>query len=784
MKSNRILAAMFALAAVACNEYEPYEVPGGVDSSKACVTSLTYNASTSAAAKVGLDIDAEAAINAGAVALTVELTTDETAANVENDTFCAVVYLDKASYTYDAMENIKSATFTANAGVGTVKATADYTVNEYVVNVVLSDKNFNGSKTLAAGATYYARARATYDGLKFSEWTYLTVDGEVMALTVGQGPVSPAFEAPSGLTVTATDEMMSASWNSVPFVSGYVFEYKASDASEWTSTRLVAPSVEIEGLTELTTYDVRVKAVKGDKETDYATSSVTTKEKSKFNPAISTADQLVQFFTTEASNASSSAMFTLEADIDVNGLTLPTVASFKGTLDGKGHAIKNWKSTGDPLFGTLTGTISNVVLDSSCSLVATYSADTAEDGVIVANFVRICDGGTITGCVNKCPVTLTVGGIAYAPIVAGIAGYVHGGTFSNNTNVAKISMTHAGTKNVAIAGLPRSSFSIVAGLVGLAHSVTVADCVNEGEVVVSCTAPSLVEARHYIGGVVGTPYDATISKCENKGNLTGNFGEGGAATTDKGKQVWIAGIVGGRNGDAKDFDGASIDNCKNYGNITLDIDYAANHYISGIGGQPHCEAASGLTGTETYGSRKITNCVNYGTLTKKGAAQSRIGGISAGAATIDNCENAGEIVIENIASAGAVGGLVGYPTQPNHPVTNSKFTGKMTAKCDVAFAFGGLFGQCGNTNQSYEGNAFAGVIEAPASVLAGALIGTAKTLGSGKTVSLGSAEKPTKVKGSVKGNTIDSSNLSSWISGDNLANAGGVIDIANVVCGD
>ena len=76
----------------------------------------------------------------------------------------------------------------------------------------------------------------------------------------------------------------------------------------------------------------------------------------------------------------------LDADIDFSGglseqfepIGTSNSNSFQGTFDGQGHTISNlaMKSSSQyvGLFGRSKGAIRNVVLDSSCSVVSSYSA--------------------------------------------------------------------------------------------------------------------------------------------------------------------------------------------------------------------------------------------------------------------------------------------------------------------------------------------------------------------------------------------------------------------------
>lgn len=490
---------------------------------------------------------------------------------------------------------------------------------------------------------------------------------------------------------------------------------------------------------------------------------------------IDTAEKLVAFL--KAATAETTTDYIMTKDVDMKGVTVPTAAGFKGTFDGKGKTIKNLAATA-PLFATLDGTVKDVTLEGAfVQEVEGEDASTAGHPFAVLANVST---GTVQNVINKASVTMTSTKVVGSPVVAGVVAYQNGGTFEGNQNFGAISLTHAGTANVAVTGFNRKPFVVAAGVVGVIVSATAKECVNEGNVSVGCTNVPAVAARHYIGGVVGTPEDAVVKDCTNKGKITGDFTD---ATKAAAKQVWVGGVIGGRNGDVKTVDGAYVEGCKNYGECTLVAENAVNNYLAGIAGQCTVEAKNkNYTAAEST-IQKLVNCQNYGKLVKKGAGGCRLGGIHGGAATLENCTNEGEIVVEGISTAGAVGGLVGYPTQVYHPVTGCKNTGNMTATCDVAFVMGGLFGQGGNTNQAYEDCAVNCTMTAPASVKVGIILGTAYTIESGKSIVYGTAEKPFKVKGSVNGTALTSENFTTLLLG-NTTTAGGTIDTTNVQFGE
>ena len=490
---------------------------------------------------------------------------------------------------------------------------------------------------------------------------------------------------------------------------------------------------------------------------------------------IDSAAKLVAFLTKATSETTADVV--MSKDIDMKDVAVPSAAGFAGTFDGQNHTIKNLSASA-PLFATLAGTVKNLTLEGT--FVQEVEGDDASTaGHPFAPLANVSTG-IVENVINKAIVMMTSKKVVGSPVVAGLVAYQKGGTFKGNKNYGSVFLTHAGTANVAITGFNRKPFVVTAGVVGVIVSATAEDCVNEGNVSVGCTNVPAVAARHYIGGVVGTPEDAVVKNCINKGKVTGDFTD---ATKAAAKQVWVGGVIGGRNGDVKTVDGALVEGCYNYGECTLVAENDANNYLGGIAGQCTVEATGSNYTADKSTIQKLVNCQNYGKLVKKGAGGCRLGGIHGGAATLENCTNEGDIVVDGISAKGAVGGLVGYPTQAYHPVTGCKNTGSMTATCNVAFVMGGLFGQGGNTTQTYEGCTVNCTMTAPSSVKVGIILGTASTLASGKTITYGSAEKPFKVKGSINGTALTVENFGTMLIG-NPATAGGTIDTSNVLFGE
>ena len=184
---------------------------------------------------------------------------------------------------------------------------------------------------------------------------------------------------------------------------------------------------------------------------------------------ISTPEQLIEFSEVVASGASYSIGY-LENDIDMEGYNdqfqpIGTKAkAFRGIFDGQGHHIKNLHVQGGDysgFFGAVSGgaTISNLVLDSSCSISG-------------ANYVALAGGSTGSGKV----------------------------TFSCVGNEA--SVTGTGANAAGIIGCNKGS----------SCTFSITNCYNTGNVTGNSESAAIC-------GWLGT--NATLQNCYNIGTIAG-----------------------------------------------------------------------------------------------------------------------------------------------------------------------------------------------------------------------------------------------------------------------
>ena len=681
MKHNRLFtltACLLVLAA--CDKEKEYTVPGGLDATKPAVSSFEYNDAASGAKTAGFVWTADQAVAAGATSYTIELTQDISTDKVENGTSITIVNVPELSATV--------------------------------------------SKNIKAGEYYYARIRANYPGFFYSEWKYLGSGSNPLAVLVGTGAVEAIFSAPANLATKPTETSFKATWDKVPFATSYTFEYKAASSGDWSVVDgLTVTSYEVEGLVAQTKYDIRVKAVKGKESSEYTTGSVTTLEPSKFKPNMTTAEEFILFITEEAALASSGNNYTLEADIDLKGVTLPEVEAFKGTLDGKGHSIKNLAS-GKPIFTKLQGTVKDVVIDNSCKFApevayfgviagtnegkitgvtnkaaVTYNADAVSDPMLIAGIAAV-SSGEISDCVNEGAISLTASGSVVGFGIAGIVGYQTGAVKGcTNRGAVGFSAKNVASK-AAIFDTGNNVLPTPGGICAIgAPGFSIENCNNYGTVSYMVTGADVdLKAnlnRNQIGGIAGAPC-GMIMNCNNYGEVNVTIKNSTPGTALGFEFIACVGGIGG--GDAlftnttERFSNTSYINCVNEGNITVDSDASkSNSAIAGIVGWPGQEKPA--TGTSASG------CVNKGNITCKGVMKCRAAGIEGGTGIVENCENQGIISVEGIDAASAIGSLCAFHSQ-GHAVTGSTAGGEVIVKTKVTGGVGALIGNIGNAAHS------------------------------------------------------------------------------------
>lgn len=278
-------------------------------------------------------------------------------------------------------------------------------------------------------------------------------------------------------------------------------------------------------------------------------------------------------------------------DIDLNGQEFMSIgyyfanakrtASFGGTYDGQGFAIRNGKITsqntghglnvnwGHGLFGMIHGaTIKNIVLDNvqveghgvTGAIVgrAAATADDKEKGETL-NVIENCVVNANCTVTAKYPTSVDTAKLSadydQASRAGGIVGMAYGTTIRYCVNHAAINVL--------------GNWVMTGGVVGSAgYNTTVEYCVNTGKITYDL-ATYQNKAECAVGGIVGfiSPYSAgvvdktlvgntVIRNCYNSGIFCFNMGENVA-----GNAIYWGGILGGANSLSKATN--KIENCYN-----------------------------------------------------------------------------------------------------------------------------------------------------------------------------------------------------------------------------
>ena len=507
------------------------------------------------------------------------------------------------------------------------------------------------------------------------------VDDIVIKLLEYTGEIEPT-PAPTNLKVTPKPTSLSVSWDAVDGADKYILEYKAADASSWTSVSLTVNSHTIEGLAAATIYDIRVLAEKKGIKSEYVSAKTSTTAASSLIEEISTGSELVEWLSN--ANSEATGEYKIIADIDMHGLSAVPAAGFGGTLDGQGHVIKNWKST-TPLFTSNNGTIKNIVIESSCK----FFPATAEFGTIVGD-----NKGTVSSCENKAAITIADESMSTGLKLGGIAGK-SSGLVEKCKNSGKISLTGTSSAIHSIGG-------VVGYFEGKEGKVAVDNCENKADVIFSITG---TPKNMYIGGVVGSSVVnksanmgnyGVVKDCSSSGNVTHRWTVSGG-----GSYCNVGGVVGYIEGD--------VENLTNTGVVTLDSpsDPAAVSTRPTLGG---------VAGYVYYNAK---NCVNKGKVFVRGAYsagtkgnagagcmyQPTFGGVIGGIGSAEDkfsksgslvdCHNEGELDIEFCQKSGGgtqsnVGAVAGYSSVPTENCYN---TGKAKFNSSAnANRLGGVIG--------------------------------------------------------------------------------------------
>lgn len=342
----------------------------------------------------------------------------------------------------------------------------------------------------------------------------------------------------------------------------------------------------------------------------------------------------------------------LKSNISFSGQDLSNwnMKTFTGIFEGNGYTIDDFvleRDTEAAFFLRVeSGTVKDLTFGSGCSFTAkatdapSYAAsisayatgETTFSNIVNKGTIKITEGvqsnnvnrtggicgsflstGSIDGCVNYGSVTSDVAVTNWTGL-GGIVGYVG---MNGYVNLITGCENHGAVTNMKVGG--RVAVAGIAGFIQNANT-TVTGCKNHGEIKNVGDANTGVTVAGIVGRIEASANgDNTISLCENRGNVA--F----AATNANDAKLFsgVAGILGGHAGSlsGSEFKPAkvTVSDCDNYGTVTKTGAGNTNMYAGGI-----VAFLNGQTSSDSH-IADVVNCDN------KAGANVRNGSTGAGA---------------------------------------------------------------------------------------------------------------------------------------------------------
>ncbi len=319
----------------------------------------------------------------------------------------------------------------------------------------------------------------------------------------------------------------------------------------------------------------------------------------------------------------------LENDIDMTKMKKWTpIKEFKGTFDGQGHALLNWK-TKQGLFDLLAenSVVKNLRIDTSCSMTVSTKCEQ-----VIAGFIARVNKGVIQNCENG-------GSIKYKGSYTENHVYIGGLVGQNGYLITDSRNSGIINAELYIASANKGLSISVGGIAGAtvpkgSRIITINRCENSAPIIYEGDAP-----RVYVAGIIGYSGRAGLRYCTNKGGVSGKSVAGNPEARG---YCNIAGVVAQTS--------QHIQCCDNFGNIV----------ISGT----HSSYAGGICGL-LNASRNIIGCSNYGKVSSNATVASNFAGIlgaSGDGVHLCNCNNYGAINFKGTTCKkdSHMGGVVGY----------------------------------------------------------------------------------------------------------------------------
>ncbi len=381
--------------------------------------------------------------------------------------------------------------------------------------------------TAAAGATYTFMPQINIedDSVNEEHETFKITLNAGTGYTVGTAATTlvtiwdndpPA--APSGLSLTAGAQKLTASWSKpVGPVTGYELRYKVTTASNQTATTAGDPSTgwvtitpsgtngtaEITGLTNGTSYHVQVRATDGQPESgngwgDWSSSQTGT-------PTATPAAGVIVSKTFASVVTGSTTTYTIKLNKAPTASVVVTPTSGTTgvatvTNQAKTFTTTNWNQT-------QTVTVTGVAAGSSTITHAATSTDTAYSGITIASVTA-----SVMAASQTAPTTLALTTTAGDNIVAEDGGTVTVTATLNRpaTTAVSVTLTATGTATGTTDYSLPSAFTIAAGQSFATGTVTIVDDdIDEANETVILTTS--------VSGLTVTPVTLTITDNDTAG---------------------------------------------------------------------------------------------------------------------------------------------------------------------------------------------------------------------------------------------------------------------------
>ena len=265
---------------------------------------------------------------------------------------------------------------------------------------------------------------------------------------------------------------------------------------------------------------------------------------SSYEHHITTADGIVDLSKNVNSGTSyNGTTVLLGADIDFSSVLSEQFESigiygkpFQGTFDGQGHTFSNFAINSSSceyvgLFGySKDATIKNVILDSSCSVVSSYSgSDVVFAGGIAGHYQAFNSLYAVENIVILVSVSFT-GSTSWNLFLGGIVGRFWTSNKVIMKNCANYgSVTFSG--NATGVGYSVTIGGIIGDSSGSSSTKYIQNCLNYGTITHNGTTTGSL----YIGGILGHAIET---------NLIENCVSGGKITSNKKDECYIGSVVG------------------------------------------------------------------------------------------------------------------------------------------------------------------------------------------------------------------------------------------------